>query len=132
MRISWAIPCRYAEELNGLGNLLGAGWDVFRPATLPTELSIGLAVNVVVPEHELGVEQTMNIETIDPTMVITTVADVPFMIEDYAHRPPARQPSRLHVFSLALIAEQYGIYTVNLRLQDNAVPVQIFVERPLS
>jgi hypothetical protein len=129
VQIAWAIPCRYAEELSGLGNFLGAGLDVFRPSGLPAQIRVALAVNLVVPEYELGTDEEITVEVLDPSMNVAPGPTLNVRLDDYASRPAGRRPSTMAVVIVELTAPEYGQYTVNLRLQDRVTPVTLFVER---
>ena len=113
-----------------MGNFLGVGLDVMRYQSVPATIGIGLAVNVLVPEHELGEQRTIVVEILDPEMLVSDGAEFPMKLDDYEHRPEGRQPSTMTVISLRFEADQYGQYTINLRLGDRITSVPIFVLAP--
>jgi hypothetical protein len=128
MRIAWAIPCRYAEiSAEGQGTFLGAGVDVMRTERVPTTVTAALAVNVLVPEHQLGQQGTISVEVLDPRMRVAVGPSVDVLLNDYEHRPEGRRPSVMAVITLEFKAPQYGQYTINLRLADRVTSVPIFV-----
>ncbi len=128
MQIAWAIPCRYAEiSADGQGTFLGAGIDVKRADSVPTTVAVALAVNVLVPEHELGRDSTIAVELLDPGMRAAVGPSVDVVLHDYEHRPAGRQPSVMAVITLEFEAPRHGQYTINLRLDDRVTSVPIFV-----
>jgi hypothetical protein len=128
VQIAWAIPCRYVEiSADGQGTFLGAGVDVMRTASVPTTVTAALAVNVLVPEHELGQSGTITVELLDPGMRAAVAPSVDVVLHDYEHRPEGRQPSVMAVITLEFEAPRYGQYTINLRLDDRVTSVPIFV-----
>ena len=129
MQIIWAIPCRYGEQLDGLGNLLGAGLDVFFPSSIPCNIAFGLAINIRVPEDELGSTEEIRVEILDPEMGSIAGTSITFRPEDYSRRPGARQPTFMEMIPVQINGvERYGQYTLNLLLQDRAHTIPLFVE----
>lgn len=132
MQIRWAIPCRFAEVREGVGNFLGTGWDTVRVEDLPRQITFSVAINATVPEHELGLEEEISVEILDPAMEASDGGRIAVRLDDYPQRPPGRQPSFQVVVGVALEAAAYGQYSVNLTLQDRVTTVPIFVVDPTA
>ena len=130
MQIAWALPCRYAELNDGLGTFVGVGSDVMRHPSVPVTVTVALAINVLVPEHELGTEGTVAVEVLDPGMRAAPGPGFAVLLDDYEHRPEGRQPSVMAVATFGFEAPRYGQYTINLRLGDRVTSVPIFVLAP--
>lgn len=130
MRIEWAIPCRYCEVTANEVSIIGGNANAFTVPEVPATIGVWIALQVVAPEHETGpdVPHRFRAHVLDPRMDL--IPDTDLEIESFlmALPPVAGWEAEEVVASQHwFTAEEEGIYTIEMRVDDRTKTVAIGV-----
>jgi hypothetical protein len=131
LRIQYAIPCRYAEGVGDINNILGGGIDTTMVQGLPVPVGLMVALRVV------GAVDEMVGETLDFHCHVAAPdgTDAGFALDHELgpiEAPAARQdwPVGLVLsFGIQWQAETEGTYMIHLQVNDqyDALPMHVVV-----
>jgi hypothetical protein len=130
MRIDWALPCRYAEASDdGTATLVGVALDSIWLPELPGDVDLYLMLRVAAPPDEFEEPHRLDVRVISPDHSEQQAIQVEF--------GPLERPALLHPgmegglsvpTELGWQAEEYGLYTLELYLDDQrqrSIPILV-------
>jgi hypothetical protein len=131
MRVTWAVPCRYAEELDDLTLLIvGAGQHARVVPELPFDVPVYLGLCLAAPAHEWDEEHSFAIRMKHPDSHEIDVEEFPWPEERGVH--PRGHPNwdfYLKFFTTHVIpADEVGGYVLDVMvdgLTRASVPILV-------
>jgi hypothetical protein len=136
MRFAWAIPCRYAEVVNGMATIVGAGANVYTvPAgKLPAPLAVMVVTQLAGGEDELEVEHHLRGQVLGPDM---ESAGDPLEVQGLRipvgeHKPPGWEATLIFTIVMQWVVKEPGTYTLELAIDDRTTTVPILVNEASS
>lgn len=124
MRISWAIPCRGVDvPADMMPNILGTGMNLFNAPSLPMQLQLVIAINVLAREDELGHPQTLEGVVLGPDMEpVSEALSMPLQIDATPTKPPGWEQNMIFPLGLMFVAQQEGTHTVQFSIEGRNQP----------
>jgi hypothetical protein len=112
-----------------MANILGSGMNVFRPASLPAQLQLVVALNVLAREDELGQEQQLEGVILGPDMEpASDTLSMPLRIDANPAKPPGWEQNAIFPLMVVFEAQLEGTYTIQFSIDGrNQPPVAIYV-----
>jgi len=89
LRLDWAVPCRYAEAVDGTATIIGGGIDSFWPPEVPTDLGVFLMIRIVGPQDEFEEEHQLEIRLVAPDSAEQQILQANFQAPPGARNPLA-------------------------------------------
>jgi hypothetical protein len=122
MQLGFLLLTDHSEVLGGKVYAMGAGWNMLRFSSLPTEHTFGIAFGIDVPWDETNQRHELSIEVQDPDG--DRLGDE-FTLEFETGRPPGAVPGQDQRIALSLASvitfETPGPHAVLLRLGEQEI-----------
>ena len=111
--------------------MLGVGTNVFSPLELPTPIGLAVMVQIIVPDHQLGTQETLSVGVLGPNMQpLVDPMEGPVGLEDYPNRPPGWEGSMFAPIGVQFLAESPGTHTIEFGLEGRSTLVSVLVRDP--
>jgi hypothetical protein len=104
-------------------NILGTGMNVFRPSSLPSQLQLVVALNILAREDELGQQQILEGQILGPDM--EPAADpltMPLQIDGSPTKPPGWEQNSIFPLGVVFEAQLEGTYTIQFSIEGRQQP----------
>lgn len=103
--------------------ILGTGMNVFRPPSLPAQLQLIVALNVLAREDELGHQQTLEGVILGPDMEPASEAlSMPLQIDANPAKPPGWEQNAIFPLMIVFEAQLEGTYTIQFSIEGRNQP----------
>jgi hypothetical protein len=130
VNIDWVIPCRYVEEHDNLGTIIGAGIDTYWVPKLPTTIQVVLAVRIVAMAEEFGEEHAAMNRVRDTRGEL--LSEVPGTLTLSGEGNPDWLTGIILPTVVELEATDEGVYTIEHEIDGSAkaLPINIVLGPP--
>ncbi|MCU1676635.1 MAG: hypothetical protein JWM93_1393 [Frankiales bacterium] len=129
MRITWAIPCKFAEVVNGQATIVGAGANLFVVPQAAFPIGMGVTVVLSIAAGDGEIEGHLRGQILGPDMApIGDALDVPgFGFPPGPNKPDGWENTVMIPIIMQWEAAEFGTYTLTFSIDERTVTVPVLV-----
>ena len=128
LRVDWLIPCRYAEAVDGLATMIGAGANVVVMPELPNAAAVHV-VGRIAGLAEPGSDHQIVAQVLGPDFapVAEPVELTLTMGERSEFNPEGWEDHMIVHLALQFPVEEYGVHLVEVRVDERSATLQLHI-----